>query len=330
MSRWRVTLASMEVYTADVEGIPSGNLHVPREQFAVVWRAAERESGWYAAGVALTCRWVAGAPSRAADGQVWLSTAPVTSRSARAYEELIEAEAMAADVLSMRQPVPAWLAGRPGWLDGVRVTFGWCWRGSRQPPIEVSATEAAVPLPAPPPPRPAWPRLERREQPQPGRRAVVPAWVVPVDELVRVVRRRAASWHLDTGGGGEIRYRGVMDCLDWVAGVCDLAPVSERVEPATAGRVMAELLAAEYALAHAPGYGGRVQAEPPRTGQRAAVYEQRVAQLGCAVFYPAVFGEPGVSIVSPSGAFYLTGVADTLRWLLGEAGRPPVSVPMQD
>lgn len=54
-----------------LEDIPRGNLRVPRSEFAAVWAEAERlcdeekrggpGGGWYAAGVAHTCRWIAGA-----------------------------------------------------------------------------------------------------------------------------------------------------------------------------------------------------------------------------------------------------------------------------
>jgi len=59
-----------------------------------------------------------------------------------AYVELIEAEALAAEELSLRCPVPAWLAGRPGWLDGILATLDWCWRGSGRPPLDVSRQRA--------------------------------------------------------------------------------------------------------------------------------------------------------------------------------------------
>jgi hypothetical protein len=67
----------------------------------VVWRAAERQgreqgergvTDWYAGGVALTCRWLAGAVTATTQkGRQVPAFAPVSNRSARAYEELIEA-----------------------------------------------------------------------------------------------------------------------------------------------------------------------------------------------------------------------------------------------
>jgi hypothetical protein len=56
------------VTDAVVAGVPPGNLRVPRMEFAALWAAAEqrsREQGargvtdWYAAGVVVTCRWLA-------------------------------------------------------------------------------------------------------------------------------------------------------------------------------------------------------------------------------------------------------------------------------
>jgi hypothetical protein len=143
MSRRRVTLAGVQVTAADIERIPQGNLQVPRAEFAAVWAEAELHTGdWYGAGVVMVCRWVATAAVRPSTGPWRLAESPVTERTERAYEELIEAELLAAEVLSLRRPPPAWLAGRPGWLDGVLVALQWCWRGSRRLPfdIDVQAT----------------------------------------------------------------------------------------------------------------------------------------------------------------------------------------------
>ena len=153
MSRGRVTLAGVQVSAADIERVPRANLHVPLNEFVAVWSAAERReersaelgaADWYGTGVVMACRWVATAPTRQANGPWWPPRAPVTERTERAYEELIEAELLAAEVLSLRRPVPAWLAGRPGWLDGVLVTLQWCWRGSRRPPFDVDVDVQAT------------------------------------------------------------------------------------------------------------------------------------------------------------------------------------------
>src|SRR6266496_2119403 len=82
------------------------NLRVPRAEFAAVWAAAEAHqeeqarrqvADWYGAGVVMTCRWVAGATVRPANGPWRPARSPVTERLNQAYEELIEAEYFAAE-----------------------------------------------------------------------------------------------------------------------------------------------------------------------------------------------------------------------------------------
>lgn len=144
----------MEVTEDVVARIPPGNLRVPRAEFAVVWAAAERlnrEAGerralsWYPAGVAVTCRWLAGAIVEDRFGRR-PAESPVTNRSARAYEELIEAECLAAELLPNRRPGLA--RRQPGWSDGVRVTLSWAWRRQGPPPLaRDAALGSAVPTP---------------------------------------------------------------------------------------------------------------------------------------------------------------------------------------
>ena len=130
---------------ADVARVPAGNLRVPRDEFGAVWAAAEahqeeqarrRVADWYGAGVVMTCRWVAGATVRPYSGPWGPAAAPVTGRLNQAYEELIEAEYLAAERLAMRRPVPDWLAARPGWIEAVLATLDWAWRGWRRSPLE--------------------------------------------------------------------------------------------------------------------------------------------------------------------------------------------------
>ena len=71
MSVPRATLVGVELTARVIDEIPRGNLRVPRSEFVAVWAEAERlceeqrrggsGGGWYAVGVAHTCRWVAGA-----------------------------------------------------------------------------------------------------------------------------------------------------------------------------------------------------------------------------------------------------------------------------
>jgi len=124
--------------------IPPTNVRVPRAEFVAVWAAAEREVShdWYALGVAMTCRWLATATVRPRNGRWYEAYAPVTERSARAYEELIEAEYLAAEKLDMRRPRPRWVAERPGWIEGVCATLRWAWRRIGAPPIQLDERAA--------------------------------------------------------------------------------------------------------------------------------------------------------------------------------------------
>jgi hypothetical protein len=137
----------VDVTDTDVARIPVGNIRVPRDEFAAVWAHAERRchqqgdrgiTDWYAAGVAVTCRWLAGAVAESYDGRRRLPPAPVSQRSSRAYEELIEAEHLAAERLEMRRPRLAWLASRPGWSEAVRTTLRWAWRHEGPQPFETA------------------------------------------------------------------------------------------------------------------------------------------------------------------------------------------------
>ena len=131
----------------DVARIPAANIRVPRAEFAVLWTTAEQlcdeQAGrgvtdWYAGGVAATCEWLAAAVFRPEHGPRQTASSPATGRSARAYEELIEAECLAAERLLLRHPVPPTLARRPGWIDGIVATLRWAWRRSAPPPLQVA------------------------------------------------------------------------------------------------------------------------------------------------------------------------------------------------
>ncbi|NWJ72712.1 hypothetical protein HX744_19695 [Pseudonocardia sp. ICBG1122] len=134
----------MAATAEQVARIPAGNLRVLRGEFAAVWAAAQDRTAqqgergirdWYAAGVVATCRWLAGAPHRTSWGQVQQPAAPVTRSRATAYEELIEAECVAVELLTVRQP--DLVADRPGWCEGIRATLWWAWRGECQAPLAV-------------------------------------------------------------------------------------------------------------------------------------------------------------------------------------------------
>jgi hypothetical protein len=80
------------VTEADIARIPVGNLRVPRAEFGAVWAAAEDRtrphdagvSGWFTAGVAVTCRWLAGAVVESIPGRgTWRRHRSVAARSGR-------------------------------------------------------------------------------------------------------------------------------------------------------------------------------------------------------------------------------------------------------
>jgi hypothetical protein len=142
----------VELTARVIEEIPHGNLRVPRSEFVAVWAEAERlcderhggpGGGWYAAGVVRTCRWVAGAIvvfNYPHGPQARPAAAPITHRRARAHEEVIEAETLAAERMAIRYPNG--IEGRPGWLEAVVATLTWVWRGSGVPPMVIRRAEA--------------------------------------------------------------------------------------------------------------------------------------------------------------------------------------------
>lgn len=134
----------MRVTEDDLARVPVSNLRVPRAEFGALWIAAEQRcveqatdgvTDWYAAGVAAACEWLADAVLRPATGAPHLAYSPATGRTARAYEELIDAECVAAERLAARQPRPATLARRPGWIEGILATLAWAWRHEGPVPL---------------------------------------------------------------------------------------------------------------------------------------------------------------------------------------------------
>ncbi|MGW4829634.1 hypothetical protein ACWEOG_18775 [Amycolatopsis japonica] len=134
----------MELTGRDFDRIPRGNVRVPVVQFARLWLTAERAldaepTNWTYFGVVQTCRWLACATVRLADGRTRLADAPITNRFGLAHEETIEAETLAAERLLLRRPQPQWLASQPGWLPAIVLTLEWAWRRSGVPPLDVPA-----------------------------------------------------------------------------------------------------------------------------------------------------------------------------------------------
>jgi hypothetical protein len=141
----------MEVTEHDIARIPFGNLRVPRDDFAAVWIAAEQldaEQGacgttdWYAGGVTVTCRWLAAAVVRPEAGPWRPARSPVTRQTATAYEELIESEYLAAELLDVRRP--DLVRSRPGWCEAIQATLRWAWRRSGPPPLPIASAAAGL------------------------------------------------------------------------------------------------------------------------------------------------------------------------------------------
>jgi hypothetical protein len=139
----------MEVTELLLAGVPVGNLRVPLADFAAVWADAERLNGaqarrddpdWFPAGVAVTCRWLAGAVIEDQLGRRSPAPSPSTQRPVRAIEELIEEEYLAAEQLDVRRP--DLVEHQPGWCEGIRATLRWAWR--RKGPRPLGTTRAVV------------------------------------------------------------------------------------------------------------------------------------------------------------------------------------------
>ena len=136
----------VEVTAADIARVPPGNIRVSRVDFAAVWTAAERDVShdWYALGVALTCRWIGHGQGLALNGRRGPAHAPITKRTGRAYEELIEAEYLAAEKLAAREPRPAWLVELPGWIEAVCATLRWAWARTGPAPLPLDEGHRAA------------------------------------------------------------------------------------------------------------------------------------------------------------------------------------------
>lgn len=139
----RAILRGVRVTERELAAIPPGNIRVPSGEFGALWSAAEERSteqgergvtDWVAGGVSITCRWLARAVTESYNGRRRLPTAPVTRTSKLAYEELIEAEYLAAEAVAARGP-SALVSDRPGYVEAVRQTLRWAWRANGPCPV---------------------------------------------------------------------------------------------------------------------------------------------------------------------------------------------------
>lgn len=72
-----------------------------------------------------------------------MAVSPITRNPVRAYEELIEAECLAAERILYRRPVHVWVRDRPGWVENILATLNWAWRHEAPPPIDISTVTLA-------------------------------------------------------------------------------------------------------------------------------------------------------------------------------------------
>ena len=126
----RVTLGGAEVTESLLAAVPLGSLRVPVAEFGAVWAEAERlnqvQAGrqnldWYPAGVAVSCRWLAGAVVEDAPGRREPAPEPATRRKVRAHEEQVEAKYVVAEQFDVRQP--DLLVHQPGGCEGIRAAL---------------------------------------------------------------------------------------------------------------------------------------------------------------------------------------------------------------
>jgi hypothetical protein len=143
---------AVELTARVIDEIPRGNLRVPRAEFVLLWSEAEHLNAensragtgdWYVTGVVGTCRWIAGANvvfNYPHGPRAEPAAAPITRRTARAHEELIDAEMLAVERMAIRHPNG--IEGRPGWLEAVEATLNWAWRRSGVPPLVIRRADA--------------------------------------------------------------------------------------------------------------------------------------------------------------------------------------------
>jgi hypothetical protein len=136
----------------DIAAIPARNLRVSREVFGEFWREAEAYSAaetaagrpsWRAGGWVIACRWVACSTTEV-NGRRSLALRPITGGTPVAYEELIEAEYVAAEILAAKDPATRRYADRPGYVEAVCAVLRWVWRRNGPRPVVDPAPAAGA------------------------------------------------------------------------------------------------------------------------------------------------------------------------------------------
>jgi hypothetical protein len=138
-----VTLNNVDVSAAAVAKVPGENLRVSRAAFGMLWADGERLAGQpgpeddFLVGVVLTCRWLAAQPVWSdLVSQAEMPAAPFTGREHAAIPETVEAELVRAAAAAARPGPRADLA------RGVVATLNWVWRGTGDPPLDLSHAAA--------------------------------------------------------------------------------------------------------------------------------------------------------------------------------------------
>lgn len=121
MSDCRVTIDRMAA--ADVDQTPAATCESHGRTSSPSGEAAERHqrqhavrgiTDWYSGGVLVTCEWLAASTVQPERDSWHPAPSPTTDRTAQAYEELIEAELLAAERLAMGWPARGWSVGPGG------------------------------------------------------------------------------------------------------------------------------------------------------------------------------------------------------------------------
>ncbi len=133
----------MDVTQHLIDNIPTGNLRIPRPQFAALWVHAEhlgKQPGTgdsHLAGVIDTCRWLADAPTLGPYNRKTPPDSPYRHAQTRADPETIDTEyTTAAACLGETGHHP----NRYDLARGVEAMLAWCWNATGPAPLEVPST----------------------------------------------------------------------------------------------------------------------------------------------------------------------------------------------